>query len=75
LALCQQALSKLHRLNIKHGDTNKHNFLIHDDRATLIDFDFALQCENAKVLEEEFRGLEKQLSDTSGRGGRVVGSF
>jgi predicted Ser/Thr protein kinase len=72
LALCQQALSKLHRLSIKHGDINKHNFLIHDDRATLIDFDAALRCDNAKVLEEEFRGLEKELSDTSGRGGRVV---
>ncbi|KAF8338695.1 hypothetical protein F5887DRAFT_1273062 [Amanita rubescens] len=69
LALCQQALSKLHRLSIKHGDINKHNFLIHDDRATLIDFESALQCNDAKVLEEEFRGLEKELSDMSGRGG------
>jgi len=25
--LCQNILSKLHRLGIKHGDTNKHNFL------------------------------------------------
>jgi predicted Ser/Thr protein kinase len=74
LALCQQALSKLHRLSIKHGDINKHNFLIHDDRATLIDFDVALRCNDAKVLEEEFRGLEKELSDMSGRGGRVVES-
>ncbi|KAF8338592.1 alpha-galactosidase A precursor [Amanita rubescens] len=74
LALCQQALSKLHRLSIKHGDINKHNFLIHDNRATLIDFDSALRCNNAKMLEEEFRGLEKELSDMSGRGGRVVES-
>ncbi|KIL58302.1 hypothetical protein M378DRAFT_170724 [Amanita muscaria Koide BX008] len=74
LALCQLTLSKLHRLSIKHGDINKHNFLIHDDRATLIDFDSALQCNNAKVLEEEFRGLEKELNDMSGRGGRVVES-
>ena len=44
-------------------------FFIHDERATLIDFDGALQCDNAKVLEEEFRTLEKELSDTSGRGG------
>ena len=72
LALCQQALSKLHQLNIKHGDINKHNFLIHDDRATLIDFDHASQCDDAKVLEDEFRGIEKELSDMSGRGGRVV---
>ena len=74
LVLCQQTLSKLHRLSIKHGDINKHNFLIHEDRATLIDFDGALQCNNVKVLEEEFRGLEKELSDMSGRGGRVVES-
>ena len=71
MALCQQALLKLHRLSIKHGDLNKHNFLIHDDRATLIDFDGALQCDNANVLEDEFRELEKGLSDTSGRGGRA----
>ena len=72
LALCQQMLSKLHRLNIKHGNINKHNFHIHDDRATLIDFDSALQCNNVKVLEEELRRLEKELSDVSGRTGRVV---
>lgn len=70
LALCQQALSKLHQLSIKHGDINKLNFLIHDGRATLIDFESALQCDNAKVLEEEFRGLEKELSDTSWRGSK-----
>jgi hypothetical protein len=69
LALCQQALSKLHRLNIKHGDINKYNFLIHDGRATLIDFEDALQCSNAIELEEEFRELEKALSDNSGIGG------
>ena len=72
LSLCQQALSKLHWLNIKHGDINKHNFLIHDDRATLIDFECALQCNDAEVLEEEFRRLEKELSDKSGKGGKWV---
>jgi tRNA A-37 threonylcarbamoyl transferase component Bud32 len=72
LALCHRALSKLHRLSIKHGDINKHKFLIHDDQATLIDFDCSLQCDNVTVLEEEFRGLEKELSDTSGRGGQMV---
>ncbi len=33
--------------------------------AMLIDFDSALQCNNAEVLEDEFRGLEKELSDMS----------
>ncbi|KAG6823154.1 hypothetical protein H0H92_011199 [Tricholoma furcatifolium] len=72
LALCQQALSRLHGLNIKHGDINKHNFLIHNDQATLIDFASALPCDDAIMLEEEFRDIGKELSDTSGRGGRVM---
>lgn len=38
---CHSILSKLHKLGIKHGDLDKNNFLVHDDKATLIDFDFA----------------------------------
>lgn len=34
LELCQTVLSELHGLGIKHGDVNKHNFLIHDVKAT-----------------------------------------
>lgn len=72
LAQCQQALSKLHQLSIKHGDINKYKFRIHDDRATLIEFESALECNNAKVLEEEFRGIENELSDMSVRGGTIL---
>ena len=32
LSLCQHTLAKLHKLGIKHGDTNKHNFLIRMER-------------------------------------------
>ena len=56
LALCQQALSKLPRLSIKHGDINKHNFLIHDDKATMIDFDGALSAPMRKCLKMSFEG-------------------
>lgn len=72
--LCHLALLKLHQLGIKHGDINKHNFLIHDGKATLVDFDNALREANADELEAELHGLQDQLRDTSGRGGRVVES-
>ncbi|KAH3910768.1 hypothetical protein HBH56_146080 [Parastagonospora nodorum] len=65
LTLCQQALSRLHGLGIKHGDINKHNILIRDGQATLIDFDSSKRCSDVKELKEEFRMLEKELKDTS----------
>ncbi|KAH7398263.1 alpha-galactosidase A precursor [Pyrenochaeta sp. MPI-SDFR-AT-0127] len=72
LALCQQTLLRLHKLRIKHGDINKHNFLMHDKNATLIDFDHATQNNDANTLGEEFRMLQAELEETSGRGGRIV---
>jgi predicted Ser/Thr protein kinase len=72
LPLCQHALTKLHRLGIKHGDINKHNFLIRNGEAVLIDFDYAERCDNPKFLAEEFQMLEQQLWDDSGRGGSIM---
>ncbi|KAK4210313.1 hypothetical protein QBC37DRAFT_350240 [Rhypophila decipiens] len=74
LPLCRSVLSRLHRLGIKHGDINKHNFLIHDERATLIDFDCASRLTSCDELDVELHDLLDQLRDTSGRGGRVVES-
>jgi hypothetical protein len=72
LPVCQQTLSKLHRLGITDGDINKHNFVIRDRRAILVDFDNSEQCENEKAVEREFCTLEEALRDTSGRGGSVM---
>lgn len=72
--LCHSVLSKLHKLGIKHGDINKHNFLIHDGKATLIDFDNASRPASNDELEVESHELPDQLRDTSGRGGRIVES-
>jgi len=72
LPLCQHALTKLHKLGIKHGDISKHNFLIRNREAILIDFDFAERCDNPKLLAEEFQMLEQQLWDDSGRGGSIM---
>jgi hypothetical protein len=59
---------------MKHGDPNKHNFLIHDGKATLIDFDNSTWCSDAQALNEEYQLLVVELSDTSGRGGRILES-
>ena len=69
LALCQRSLQELHDLGIKHGDINKHNFLISDERAVLIDFESTQKCEDEAQLREEYDMLEESLADTSGRGG------
>lgn len=66
LSLCQAALSRLHRLGIKHGDVNKHNFLIHDGRATLIDFDNATQDSKEEDLVAEFQSTWKILLGEEG---------
>ncbi|KAF1918832.1 alpha-galactosidase A precursor [Ampelomyces quisqualis] len=71
LDICRQALRRLHTLGIKHGDTNKHNFLIQPHGVTMIDLDFAQQNATKEELDEELYGLEQQLADTSGKGGVI----
>ena len=60
LEVCRKALSDLHRLGIKHGDTNKYNFLIQDGHAVLIDFETAEKCHDSEVLKEEMDNLETE---------------
>ncbi|KAI1756815.1 hypothetical protein F4782DRAFT_484242 [Xylaria castorea] len=69
LSVCQSVLAKLHSLGIIHGDINKHNFLVRDGKAVLIDFESARRCREKKEFKSEFQGLEHSLSDTSRRGG------
>ncbi len=44
------ALGHLHRLGIVHGDVKPENFVLHEDRVTLIDFGLARPFSNAHVL-------------------------
>ncbi|KAJ5114040.1 alpha-galactosidase A precursor [Penicillium angulare] len=69
LEACQDVLSRLHKLGIQHGDTNRFNFLVHDSGATLIDFDTSQRCDDQELLVNEFEGLSTRLNDSSGRGG------
>ncbi|KAL6806792.1 hypothetical protein GGI42DRAFT_322071 [Trichoderma sp. SZMC 28013] len=68
LAACQESLSRLHSVGIKHGDINKYNFLIREGKAILVDFETAQRCCEKEELEAEYEQLEASLSDTSRRG-------
>lgn len=69
LAICEQSLRQLHDLGIKHGDINKHNFVIKEGQAVLIDFERAEKCSDGAELKSEMLALPEALSDTSCRGG------
>lgn len=66
---CQQTLSRLHCLGIRHGDINRFNFLVRSSGAVLIDFDSARKCDDQDALLEELERLPGRLQDRSNRGG------
>ncbi|KAJ5718498.1 alpha-galactosidase A precursor [Penicillium malachiteum] len=69
LEACREVLSRLHDLGVRHGDTNRFNFLVPDSKATLIDFDTAQKCDDRNLLRQEFENLTGCLKDPSRRGG------
>lgn len=69
LEICAEVLSRLHDLGVRHGDTNRFNFLVRYSKATLIDFDTAQKCDNRELLSQELENLRICLEDSSGRGG------
>ncbi|KAF9484899.1 hypothetical protein BDN70DRAFT_871879 [Pholiota conissans] len=69
LESCRKALERLHELGIKHGDINKHNFLVREGHdVVLVDFETAKKC-SPQELEDEMNALEENLNDPSFRGG------
>lgn len=69
LTVCQEVLGRLHGLGIKHGDINRFNFLVREEKAHLVDFEAATKCSDVGELEAEFERLEESLKDPSFRGG------
>ena len=59
-------------MGILHRDLNKHNFLISERGAVLIDFETAERSGDSEAMEVELRGLEEQLLDESGIGGIIL---
>ena len=72
LPACEAIVRRLHGLGVLHGDLNKHNFLISERGAVLIDFETAKRSDDTEGMEKEVGGLEGQLLDESGNGGVVV---
>ncbi len=70
LRACQSALSRLHALGIKHGDINKHNFVLRGGgEVVLIDFEAAEKAKTREELDVKYSRLDDELRDLSGRGG------
>ena len=71
LLACELIVRRLHGLGVLHGDLNKHNFLISNNGALLVDFETAAQSEDIEAMEKEVEGLKTQLLDEAGND-RVV---
>lgn len=69
LPACLEALSHLHDRGIKHGDINRHNFLVVGQRVVLIDFETAVRCSDPDVLRTEMEKVDEALRSTSHAGG------
>lgn len=67
---CKKALGRLHELGIKHGDINKHNFLVREGHdVVLVDFETAKHNCSLEELQDEMSSLKSKLEDPSFRGG------
>jgi hypothetical protein len=67
---CKKALGRLHKLGIKLGDINKHNFLVRDGHdVVLVDFETAKRDCSPAELEDEISALKSSLEGTSSRDG------
>jgi predicted Ser/Thr protein kinase len=69
LSSCQSALQHLHDIGILHGDANRYNFIIQDDKARLIDFEKSQLCHGATAyMRAEMESLSDELVEDTGRG-------
>jgi RIO-like serine/threonine protein kinase len=66
IEICARVLCRLHRLGIRHGDTNRFNFLVRGETAVLLDYAFAGGCdsESLVLLQRELDKLPRALSDS-----------
>lgn len=69
---CQEALSRLHRLGVKHGNTNRFNCLVCAEKVVFIDYSTVRRCDDAAALREEFDGLLECLQDNSTKERSIV---
>ncbi|KAG6017798.1 hypothetical protein E4U54_002950 [Claviceps lovelessii] len=69
LAVCQEALQRLHSSNVVHGDINRYNMLVTQDGVKFIDLELSeIGTDHEAKMDKEMKDLEKQLLDESGTG-------
>lgn len=66
LPRCEEVVRKLHSLGVVHGDLNRYNFIVAEDRVILIDFETAAKSQDEGEMAAELAGLREKLTDTSG---------
>lgn len=74
LESCSQALARLHKLGILHGDINNYNMLVTSKGVTLVDFCTARKCTDNSAFDREMQSLEVRLRSDS-RLGKPGGRF
>ncbi|KAI9749094.1 MAG: hypothetical protein M4579_007001 [Chaenotheca gracillima] len=74
LQTCEDALHRLHALDIIHGDVNRYNIIVTTNGPTFIDFEDSRIGPNGSLEEwegqkaEEMQNLSSKLLDESGKG-------
>ncbi|KAG6103321.1 hypothetical protein E4U31_002909 [Claviceps sp. LM219 group G6] len=70
---CKKTLARLHSLGIKHGDINRHNFLVREGHeVVLVDFQTTRRDCSQVEFEDEMNALKSNLESTDPRGGPGV---
>lgn len=72
LKSCEAALMRLHNRKLKHGDVNRHNFLVTMEGVKVLDFEFLKENASLNSMSEQLESLPTQLLDESGRGGGFI---
>lgn len=72
LGACEAALGKLYRLGLVHGDVNRHNFLVTEVGAKLVDFECFQENASQESMTKELETLHAELVDESGRGAGFI---
>ncbi|KAK2608991.1 hypothetical protein QQS21_002471 [Conoideocrella luteorostrata] len=71
---CKAVLERFHQLGWVHGDVNRYNFIINNDRACLIDFGNSQKSDCAEKMATEMMALSDKLRDES-RLGAPFGAY
>lgn len=77
LNICEAALGKLHAMRLLHGDVNRYNFLVTEEKeggakVTLLDFECLQENASPEIMCREMESLRTELVDESGRGGGFI---